>query len=157
MSFRYLGALGLSLILVACASSKPKSDFEVFYGDDTLNIELSRDAVVGMLENGLDTTMDCDGNLDPDMKALLQPLEHKRHATASRGDGDDRVVAKRRGSQLIFIVTGTGSGHLKATLPWTVGECLLGRKTTFEGALGSSPIKVELTTENGKTIRATLS
>lgn len=156
MSFRLFVVLSCSILVSACASSKPDDDFNLTVADGKVNMELSKDVVIGMLEDGLDTDLDCNGDVDDDIRRLLEPLARKRNARASLGEGEDRIEATRRGSHLTLTIGDQREGHLKATVPWAVGECLLGRETSIEKALGSKAIKVELVTDDGKTISARL-
>jgi hypothetical protein len=151
-----IGALLLVLTVVACASSRPANDFELAVGDSAVEIALSRDVVLAMLGNSLGTSLECDGEGDEDVRVLLAALAHDRRGTMTMRHGEDRVVARRRGSRLTLTVTGDDGGQLEATVPWAVGECLLGRRTTVEEALGSRPISVRLTTAEGTIVTARL-
>ena len=156
MNLRCATVLCIIAIIFGCASSQPENDFEMTIGDGAMSLELDRAVLVGMLEDGLNTTLSCDGEVDPEVEAMLEPLQRRRNGKTVTGEGSDRVVAQRRGSRLTLVIGDTRSGHLEATMPWAVGECLLGKATTIEKALGSAPIKVKLTTDEGKTVTAEL-
>ncbi len=151
-----IGSLVLALTVAACASSGPSNDFELAIGGGAVEIALSRDVVLAMLGDSLGTSLECDGEVDEDVRALLAPLAQHRRETMTMRHGEDRVIARRRGSRLTLTVTGDDGGRLEATVPWAVGECLLGRSTTVEEALGSRAISVRLTTAEGKTVTARL-
>ena len=140
--------------LVGCASRQAQNDVELTIADSSLELRLSREIVLTMLGESLETSLDCDGDLDEDVRALLEPLAHSHRRTTELRGGDERVVARRRGSSLRFTISGEDGGRLEATMPWAVGECLLGRRTTLEAAIGSRPIQVRLTTASGKTVTA---
>jgi hypothetical protein len=156
LRFPIATVIGLAVILTACASSKPEEDFVMAIGENNLNLKLSREMVIGLLEDGLDTSFDCNSEPDSEIRALLEPLEHRRYATTVIGEKEDQVIAKRRGSNIEFTIGDRKADHLKARMSWGVAQCLLGRDITLEQALGSQGISVKLTTENGKVLQATL-
>lgn len=80
----------------------------------------------------------------------------KRSATSTIGEGEDRIVARRRGSKLDLTIGDRNAAHIRAKMSWGIAECLLGRNTTLEEALGSGAITVKLTTETGTSVQAVL-
>ncbi len=156
MRSRLFVVFGLAVLLTACASSKPKEGFEMAITADSLSVQMSREMVIGLLEDGLDTTLDCNTELDAELRELLEPLARKRYATGTIGEGDDRIVARRRGSKLDLTIGDRNAAHIRAKMSWGIAECLLGRNTTLEEALGSGAITVKLTTETGTVVQAVL-
>lgn len=154
--FRFVTVMSLAVILTACASSKPEENFAMAITDSSVNLQISREMIIGLLEDGLHTTLDCNTDPDSELQALLEPLENRRFGTSSIGKADDRVVARRRGSSLEFTIGDRKADHLKAKMSWGIAQCLLGRDITLEQAIGSKGISVKLTTENGKVLQATL-
>ena len=137
MRSRIFVVVGLAVFLTSCASSKPEESFEMAISADSLSVQLSRDMVVGLLEDGLDTTLDCNTEPDDELRELFEPLARKRYASSTIGEGDDRIVARRRGSTLYLTIGDRHAGHIRAKMSWGIAECLLGRDTTLEEALGN--------------------
>ena len=153
---RLVAAAILAGALGACASSPPANDFEMSITDGNLDVALSRDLVVSMLADSLDAELDCGGDLDGDLRRLLEPLAQKsRGRTSMRQDGD-RVIVVRRGSRLTFKIDDDGGGRLEASIPWAVGQCLLGCSTSLDEAIGSGPIELTVVTDGGRRLTARL-
>ncbi len=156
MGSRFFVVVGLAVLLTACVSSKPEESFEMAITADSLSVQLSREMVIGLLEDGLDTTFDCDTEPDSELRELLEPLARRRYASSTIGEGDDRVVARRRGSKLDLTIGDRHAAHIRAKMSWEIAECLLGRDTNLEEALGNGGITVKLTTETGAVVQAVL-
>jgi hypothetical protein len=151
-----IGSVCLVLGLAGCASGRSNSDVELSFGDGSLEFEVSKDLVVSLLGEGLGSPLECGGDPDPDLRRLLAPLDGKRSGSTRIGAGSDQIRATRRGSRLTLEV-GTGdTGRLTATVPWAVGECLLGRSITLDEALGNGAIRFELETGDGKVVKGTV-
>jgi hypothetical protein len=152
---RWLG-LATLVLAAACASSKPASDFELAIGDGGVTMELSRAAVVALLQEGLDSTIECGGDPDAELHALLSPLANRRSGSSSLTDGDGRLSASRRGSRLRITVADDHVERLRVTLPWSFAECVLGEPVALADALDSGPITVVYRTDEGKRVTARL-
>jgi len=148
--------LGTLMLAAACASSKPASDFELAIGDGAITMELSRDAVVTLLQEGLDSTIECGDDPDAELFALLSPLAKQRSGSSSLTDGDKRITASRRGSRLRITVAEDHAERLRVTLPWSFAECVLGEPVPLADALDSGPITLVFRTDEGKRITARL-
>jgi len=157
--------LAVLLLATACASSKPKQptlSITSGEGEDSsnLSITLSSDLARSALEAALGTKLDCKGELDPDVAAVLGSLQQKgRSGRVTRQYDDGRLVARRRGSTLhLEFESRDDDGKLEAVMPWAVAECLLGRSMTLADALGhgKQTIKVKLTGEDGESFEVRL-
>jgi hypothetical protein len=148
-----IGSLCLLIGVAGCASSRSDADVEMSFDGDTLEFEVSRELVVSLLGEGLGAPLECGRDPDPDLRRLLEPLEGKRSGTTRMGTGGDRIEASRRGSRLTLEVGTGATGRLTATVPWAVGECLLGRSITLDEALGRRAIGFELVTDGGTVIK----
>jgi hypothetical protein len=144
------------MLAAACASSKPTSDFELAIGDGDITMELSREAVVTLLQEGLDGTIECGSDPDAELYALLSPLANQRSASSSIRNGDERITASRRGSRLRITVAEDHVERLRVTLPWSFAECVLGEPVALTDALDSGPITVVYRTDEGQRITAHL-
>jgi len=133
-----LGVLTLAIAFLAlsCASSEPKSDFELDIDSDEITVAVSEAVARGLMEDLIGADLECDGDLDRHLKAFLR-------------DGENTVDGRRRGSKLDLKIRGAGSGKIEATMPWAIAECMLGRNTSIDDTLTSS-IKVKVTNEDGR-------
>ena len=143
-------ALALALITISCASSDPKSDFELDVDSEEISVAVSKEVARGLMEDLIGDDLECDGDLDGHMKSLLEALdEGGPRAHASYRDGESSVDGRRRGGKLDLTLRGTGSGKIEATMPWAIAECLLGNTTSIDKTLNSS-IRVKVTNESGR-------
>ncbi len=144
--------VAMIVAMIGCASSTPKQTTLSFStsGQEeesggisvTFSPELARSA----LEAALGSKLDCKGELDPEVRSVLTALQRKgRSGKVTRRDDDGRLVARRRGSSLRLQLEDHGGSSIKATMPWAVAECLLGRSMTLAEALGHGKQKIELT------------
>lgn len=155
MHFKDLFKLGvLSLVIaflaLACASTEPKSDFELDVNDDEIRVAVSEAAARGVMEGLIDANLECDGGADGHFKAFLERLDQGGpRARASYRDDENTIEGRRRGNKLDLKIRGTGSGKIEATMPWAIAECMLGNNTSIDDTLTSS-IKVKVTNEDGR-------
>ena len=146
---RLLTLVAVLLLTVACTSSKSQPDLVVDLDEDNFSIAISSAAARGVIEDLVGSQLDCKGEVDSDVEALLRTLANGgRRANASFRDGETTVVARRRGAKLRLDISGAGSGRIEATMPWAVAECLLGQEISVDRAVRSS-IKVKVTDEDG--------
>lgn len=142
--------LVIAFLALACASSEPKSDFELDIDDDEITVAISEAVARGVMEDLVGTDMECDGDLDGHLRAFLEKLDRDGpRARASYRDGESTIDGRRRGGKLDLKVHGAGSGKIEATMPWAVAECMLGRSTSIDKSFTSS-IKVKVTNEDGR-------
>jgi hypothetical protein len=134
----------------ACASSGPKSDFDVAVDGDEIRVAVSEAVARGVTENLVGSMIECDGDIDKNLQTLLETLDRGGvRSRASYRDGETTIEARRRGGSFDIDIHGYGSGRIEATLPWAVAECLLGSATTLDDAVTSS-IRVKVINENGR-------
>jgi hypothetical protein len=146
---RLLTLVAVLLLTVACTSSKSQPDLVVDLDEDNFSIAISSAAARGVIEDLIGSQLDCRGEVDADVEALLRTLAYGgSRATATFRDGETTVVARRRGGKLRLDIGGAGPGKIEATMPWAVAECLLGKEISVDRAFRSS-IKVKVTTEDG--------
>ncbi len=143
-------AAALVFLSMACASSEPKSDFDLAVNDDEIMVAVSKSMAQGVIEGLVGADLDCKSEIDGGMEALLTKLDRggpRSHATYR--DGETRIDATRRGGKLDLDIRGEGSGRIEATMPWAVAQCLLGQNTSIDRTLTSS-VKVKVTNEDGR-------
>jgi len=146
---RLLTSVAVLLLTVACTSSKSQPDLVVDLDEDKFSIAISSAAARGVIEDLVGSQLDCKGEVDSDVEALLRTLaKGGSRATATFRDGETTVVARRRGGKLRLDIGGAGPGKIEATMPWAVAECLLGQEISVDRAVRSS-IKVKVTDEDG--------
>ena len=144
--------VAVMVMVVACASSKPPSDFELNVDSDEIRVAISKEAARGMLDGLIGSELKCDGELDGNMKRLLRELDAGGpRARATFRDGETTVEGRRHGKRLDFVVRGEGPGRFEATMPWAIGRCLLGDTATFDQATASS-ITVKVSNEKGRDV-----
>ena len=146
-----VGALVLviAFFALACASSEPKSDFELDVNDDEITVALSEAVARGVMEDLIGADFECDEGADGQFGAFLEKLDQGgTRAKASYRDGENTIDGRRRGSKLDLKIHGAGSGKIEATMPWAIAECMLGRSTSIDKSFTS--IKVKVTNENGR-------
>jgi hypothetical protein len=145
-------ATGLS----SCASSQPNPDLRLDLTGNDLELTVSSDLARGLLEEALDTHLDCSGDLDPTLRAFLDRLAARPRSRASLRDDGTVIRGARRGGVLELKVNGSDGGRLRATLPWAVGECLLGDRVTLGDVLGRGHghYRVEMVSADGIRIAA---
>jgi hypothetical protein len=154
---RQLTVLICSISLaVGCATAEPESDLRLDIADDDIELTVSSETVRSLLAEALDHPLECSGDVDPDLRAFLERLDRGPRARATLTSGDGTLTGRRRGGRLELRANGTEGGRLEATLPWAVGECLLGRGTTVERALGAGriPVEVRVVSADGGTLVA---
>ena len=142
--------VAIIVLVTACASSEPKSDFDLAVDEDEIRVAVSKAVAQGVVEGLVGTDLDCKSDIDGGMEKLLTKLDRggpRSHATLR--DGETRIDAKRRGSKLDLDITGAGSGRIEATMPWAVAQCLLGQHTSIDSTMASS-IKIKVTNEDGR-------
>jgi len=155
MYFKDLFKLGLLTLAIAflalsCASSEPKSDFELDINSDEITVAVSEAVARGLMEDLIGADLECDGDLDGHLEAFLEKLdEGGPRARASYRDGENTVDGRRRGGKLDLKIRGAGSGKIEATMPWAIAECMLGKNTSIDDTFTSS-IKVKVTNEDGR-------
>ena len=142
--------LAIAFLALACASSEPKSDFELDVNDDQITVAISEAVAQGVMEDLIGSDLECDGDLDGKFGAFLEKLQRDGpRAKASYRDGENTVDGRRRGRKLDLKIRGAGSGKIEATMPWAIAECMLGRNTSIDDTFTSS-IKVKVTNEDGR-------
>jgi len=140
----------IAFLALACASSEPKSDFELDIDDEEISVAISEAVARGLMEDLIGADLECDGEVDDNLRALLEKLDRDGpRARASYRDGEDTVSGRRRGSKLDLEIHGDGPGKIEATMPWALGECLLGRSTSIDDTFTSS-IKVKVSNPDGR-------
>ena len=140
----------IPLLALSCASSEPKSDFELDIDSDQIKVAVSKEIAQGLMEELIGQDLECDGEIDGHMKSLLEKLdEGGPRARASYRDGENTVNGRRRGGKLDLAIHGTGSGRIEATMPWAIAKCLLGDTTSIDKTMTSS-IRVKVTNDEGR-------
>jgi hypothetical protein len=141
--------LTIALLALACASSEPKSDFELNVDDDEITVAISEVVARAVMEDLIGADLECDNGADGQFGAFLEKLDRGGpRARASYRDGESTIDGRRRGSKLDLKVSGTGSGKIEATMPWAIAECMLGRSTSIDKSFTS--IKVKVINEDGR-------
>ena len=147
---RYLVAAASLVVAFSCASSEPRSDLDLEVDGSEIRLALSEEVARGAVEGLLGSSLECDGEIDDNLRELLTTLEHGGPGShATRRDGETTLDARRRGGRLDLELRGSGPGRIQASMPWAFAECLLGRTTTVERAV-SSTIKVKVINPEGR-------
>jgi hypothetical protein len=147
---RGLISLTIVTLTLACASSDPKSDFELDVDSDEIRVTISEAVARGLMEDLIGANLECDGDLDAHLETFLDTLdEGGPRARASYRDGETTVDGRRRGGKLDLTIRGAGSGRIEATMPWAIAECMLGNNPSIDDTFASS-IKVKVTNEGGR-------
>jgi len=140
----------IAFLALACASSEPKSDFELDVDDDEISVAISEAVARALMEDLFGADLECEGEVDGHLRALLEKLDRDGpRSRASYRDGEETVSGRRRGGRLDLEIRGDGPGKIEATMPWAVAECLLGRNTSVDDAFTSS-IKVKVRNPDGR-------
>jgi hypothetical protein len=97
------------------------------------------------LEGAIGSELECDGELDPDFERMLRTLDRGgRGSSASMGDADSRITARRTGKKMRLDIRDLDDGgRIEATVPWTVAECMLGKKATLDASAAKIKIKIK--------------
>jgi hypothetical protein len=142
--------LTVAVLALACASAEPKSDFELDIDSDEITVAVSEAVARNVMEDLVGADLECDGEVDGHLKALLEKLdEGGPRASASYRDGENTVDGRRRGGKLDLKIRGAGSGKIEATMPWAIAECMLGNSASIDDALTSS-IRVKVSNPDGR-------
>jgi hypothetical protein len=143
-------ALAVAFLALACASSEPKSDFELDIDDEQITVAISEAVARGVMEDLVGADLECEDGADGEFRAFLERLERGgSRAKASYREDESTIEGRRRGNILDLEIHGAGSGKIEATMPWAVAECMLGRSTSIDRSFTSS-IKVKVTNEDGR-------
>jgi len=160
-------AAALAAILAAgCASSTAPAPDTVAVqlngaGGDGFTLRVSSSFVREAVESALGSSLECRGELDPPLSALLGRLDREGpHARASvRRDGDV-LRGARHGRRLRLRISGEDGGEVEIRMPWAAAECLLGRASTLREALarsGGRPVlEIRIAGAEGGRFRASL-
>lgn len=147
---RWIVSCAALMVVLACASSEPRSDFAIDVDSDEIKVALSAEVARGLMEELIGADLDCESDIDGGMEELLLKLQHDGpKARATYRDGESTIRAHRRGRKLDLDIRGDGPGKIEATMPWSVAECLLGNRTSINDTMTSS-IKVKVTNEDGR-------
>ena len=143
-------------VALSCASIEPEPGLDFKLSGDEVRLELSEDVARAAVEGILGSILECDGEIDDDLRELLSALERGGpRSRATRRDGETTLDARRRGGRLDLEIRGGGPGKIEASMPWAVAECLLGRSTTVDRAV-SSAIKVRVSNPDGRALSFTI-
>ena len=67
--------LVIVFLALACASSEPKSDFELDVNDNEITVAVSEAVARGLMEDLIGADLECDGEVDGHLRALLEKLD----------------------------------------------------------------------------------
>jgi hypothetical protein len=141
--------LTIAFVTLACASSEPKSDFELDIDDDEITVAISEAVARGLMEDLIGADLECEDGADGEFREFLERLDRGgSRAKASYRDDESTIEGRRRGDKLNLKIRSGGSGKIEATMPWAVAECMLGTSTSIDETFSSITVKV--TNENGR-------
>ncbi|MCW8983871.1 MAG: hypothetical protein OQK55_00900, partial [Thermoanaerobaculales bacterium] len=84
--------LVIAFLALACASSEPKSDFELDVNDDEITVALSEAVARGVMEDLIGADFECDEGADGQFGAFLEKLDQGgTRAKASYRDGENTI------------------------------------------------------------------
>jgi hypothetical protein len=142
--------MAIAMTPLSCASSEPKSDFELDVDSHEIRMAISEEVARGVMEEFIGADLDCQGEIDEGLGELLSQLDRGGpRSRATYRDGESTINARRHGGKVSFDITGRGSGKIEATMPWAVAECLLGRSTTVDKSLASG-VTVKVSNPEGR-------
>ncbi len=155
---RLVVAVAAAAALIGCATAPPRPDLRLDVTDDDIELTVSSVVVRSLLEDALDEQLDCTGDLDPALRDFLGRLDRSAGARATLRGDDVTVTGRRHGNRLVLRADRADGGRLEATVPWSLGACLLGRGTTVDDALGRGhvPVAVRVVSADGGTLAARL-
>jgi hypothetical protein len=98
-----------------------------------------------VLEGAIGSELECDSELDPDFERLLRTLDRGgRGSTASMGDADSHITARRKGKKMRLDIRDVDDGsRIEATVPWAVAECMLGKTATLDASAAKIKVKIK--------------
>ena len=141
--------LAIAFLALACASSEPKSDFELDIDDDEITVAISEAVARRLMEDLIGADLECEDGADGEFREFLERLDRGgSRAKASYRDDESTIEGRRRGNKLDLKIRSAGSGKIEATMPWAIAECMLGNSTSIDKTFSS--IKVKVTNEDGR-------
>lgn len=156
LDMRLLAVAALAAVGCGCATSAPRSDLELEVDGDEIRLEISEAVARSAVEGILGSSLECDGEIDDDLRKLLTDLDRGGpRSRAARRDGETTLDARRRGGRLHLEIRGSGRGSIEAAMPWAAAQCLLGRATAV-GTAVSSPIQVRVKNPDGRNFSFTI-
>jgi hypothetical protein len=119
-------------ILVVPSHADENKDMTIdIEGEDGQNISLtiSSNLVDGIIEGLSENDMQCDTTTDKETLAMLQHLDRKGEGSkySFTNDEGEVVKARRRKGQWEMEVVKEDANNTIISMPWGVGECMLGR------------------------------
>lgn len=124
-----LTALLVAVLAVVPASAKDRT-ITIDLGDpdeDGLSLSLSGGWLANEFLSDVVDDIDCDDRQDRDMERALLHLRKKGEgAKYTIRDGDETVQLSRRKGKLEFRKTEPGEKPTYVSMPWAMGECMLG-------------------------------
>ncbi len=138
---RHIGyAPALVLVMAGCAATAPEHrSLQLSVnssGGESASLEVSGEAVDGVVHALLDGDLSCGGDIDVELGRVLTTLDRRgRSARANMNGEHGRLEGRRHGDSFDLAFVGADGGRLELTAPWGVAECLLGQRTSLSRAL----------------------
>jgi len=112
---------------------------------ENISITLSSGLVDGIIEGQSDSDMECDVTSDKETLAMLQHLDRKGEGsryTFTNEEGEE-IKARRRNGQLEMEIVKSGDNNTIISMPWSMGECMMGRDVPIRRGKDKLVFKVE--------------
>ncbi len=94
-------------------------------GENNVDLTLGGGFVAGLMRAFAPAHLDCDGDHDPALRALMAQLERDGDGArgSARAEDGDLVRAHRHDGLLELEITGEDGDDAELTLPWTLAQC----------------------------------
>jgi len=94
-------------------------------GEKNVDLTFGGGFLAGLMRAFAPAHLDCDGDDDPALRALMAQLERDGEGArgSARAEDGDRVRAHRHDGLLELEITGEDGDDAELTLPWTLAQC----------------------------------
>ncbi len=94
-------------------------------GEDNLDLTIGGGFLAGLMRAFAPAHLDCDGDHDPALSALMAELERDGDGArgSARAEDGDLVRAHRHDGLLELEIKGADGDDAELTLPWTLAQC----------------------------------
>jgi len=112
---------------------------------ENISITISSGLVEGIIEGLAENEMDCDVTSSKETLAMLQHLDRGGEGSkySYLNDEGELIKARRRKGQLEMEVENSGEKNTIISMPWAMGECMMGRDVAAYKGKDKLEFKVE--------------
>lgn len=151
--------LGVFVLAVAPALAQQKKDTITIDIEDSdgkkTSISLTTDLVSGVLEGMIDEDLECDSDIEPETREMLEYLSRKGKGSRYTLEKEDGEIMKahRRKDQLNLEVSEPGEDPTYVSMPWILAECMLGNKVAAKELEKADGLKFSIKKDGGVELR----